>query len=221
MFRQIAIGCIITLLFSSCFEVIEDIAFKSDGSGNLRLIVNCSQSKSEINALLKLDSASGYKIPDESDLNAYMDQAVRTLKITEGIDKVVLTRDFTNWIFEVKLSFRNTSCLEAALKNLHSDLARDEAHVLVNLIKYNGKVMERDLLPADETVVRQLNRPTERKILSKAQYTSVYRFDKPVASCSNPRAKISPSRKAVMLQSNILNLINGGETLKNIIQIQP
>ena len=42
--------------FTSCFEIVEDISFKKDGSGVLKLILNLSQSKNEINTLMKLDS---------------------------------------------------------------------------------------------------------------------------------------------------------------------
>ena len=76
---------IILLSLSSCFEIVEDVTFKNDGSGIFKLIVNLSQSKNEINSLMKLDSSSGYNIPTEREINAYLDQALKTLKNEKNI----------------------------------------------------------------------------------------------------------------------------------------
>jgi hypothetical protein len=217
MIKRLGFGLILMVLFSSCFEVVEDITFKKDGSGIMKLIINLSQSKNEINSLLKLDSSSGYKIPSQSDINYYIDQAVRSIKTSEGISKVNVKRDFTNWLFEISLEFNHTDNLEAGLKNLYSDFSDKESFLFRNVLAFDGKNFERDMQPPKEELRDGLNRPTEKRILSKAKYTSIYRFEKPIESYSNKNAKISPTRKAIMFQGNILNLINGKETIHNTI----
>ena len=118
--------------FTSCFEIVEDISFKKDGSGVLKLILNLSQSKNEINTLMKLDSSSGYNIPTESDINSYLDRALQKLKSIEGLSNVSINRDFKNWIFEVKTNFKNGENLEKAIQSVHSEFAKEEPLLFKN-----------------------------------------------------------------------------------------
>ncbi len=202
---------------TSCFEVIEDISFKKDGSGVVKLILNLSQSKNEINTLMKLDSSSGYKIPTESDINSYLNRVLQSLKSTEGLSNVSIKRDFKNWIFEVKSNFKNSENLEKGLQSVHAEFAEGEPLLLKNKLIYNGRTLQRETQYIDENTRKELNKPTEKKIFAKAKYTSIYRFENTIEKSSNTRAIISPSKKAIMLQSNILNIINGKETLQNHI----
>lgn len=217
MIKRFGFGLIIMVFFSSCFEVVEDITFKKDGSGKLKLILNLSESKNELNSLTKLDSSSGYRIPSESDINYYLDQAVRALKTSEGISRVELKRDFTNWLFELNLEFKKADDLQAGLKNLYSDFSGKDNFVFRNIVIFDGKKFERDMQQPEKEVQERLNRPTEKRIFSKARYTSIYRFETPISTYSNKKAKLSPTRKAIMFQGNILNLINGKETIQNTI----
>ena len=128
---------------TSCFEVIEDISFKKDGSGVVKLILNLSQSKNEINTLMKLDSSSGYKIPTESDINSYLNRVLQSLKSTEGLSNVSIKRDFKNWIFEVKSNFKNSENLEKGLQSVHAEFAEGEPLLLKNKLIYNGRTLKR------------------------------------------------------------------------------
>ena len=205
--------------FTSCFEIVEDISFKKDGSGVLKLILNLSQSKNEINTLMKLDSSSGYNIPTERDINSYLDRALQKLKSIEGLSNVSINRDFKNWIFEVKTNFKNGENLEKAIQSVHSEFAKEEPLLFKNRLIYNGKTMQRETQNIDEKTRKELNKPTEKKIFAKAKYTTIYRFENTIEKSNNARAKISPSKKAIMLQSNVLNIINGKETIQNQIQL--
>jgi len=211
----------LSMLFclTSCFEVVEDVTFKKDGSGVFKLIINLSQSKNELNTLMKLDSSSGYKIPKEKQLNAYFDQALRTLKTTEGLSNSIVKRDFKNWVFEIKTDFRNTTDLENGIKNVYGDFSGNKAFIFLNTLAFNGKTFAREIGKPDEKTLSQLNKPTEKRILGKAKYIAIYRFETNIMAQRNSKAKISPSKKAVMLQCNILNIINGKETIQNHITL--
>ncbi len=210
---------LILLSFTSCFEVVEDITFKNDGSGILKIIINLSQSKNEINSLMKLDSSSGYKIPNEKELNSYLDQALKTLKTSEGLSNVSIKRDFKKWIFEIKTDFKTTQNLESGLKNIYSDFSGGKPFTFRNKLIFDGKTLEREVQNLDENTRKQLNKPAEKRIFANAKYITIYRFESTIEKNSNSRAKISPSKKAIMLQSNVLNIINGKETIKNIIKL--
>lgn len=216
---KISFLALILFSLSSCFEVVEDVTFNNDGSGMFKLIINLSQSKSEINTLMNLDSSSGYKVPKKNELNLYLDQSLKTLKATEGLSNVTIKRDYENWIFELKTDFKNTENLETGLKNIYKYFSNGKPFNFKNKLIFDGKTLERDIEKIDENTRNQLNKPTEKIILAKAKYTTIYRFEKTIEKSNNHRAKISPSKKAIMLQSNVLNIINGKETIKNYIKL--
>jgi len=219
MLQKIGLYLILLCGLTSCFEIMEDVTFRKDGSGILKLIINLSQSKNEINTLMKLDSNSGYRIPREKEINAHLDRIVNSIKTTKGLSKIILRRDFTNWVFEIQTEFDNTKSLEEGMKGIYGDFSGGRSVSFRNKLVYNGKLMERDMEPFDEDAKKQLNKPTERKIFARAKYTTIYRFENEVLTYSNKKAKLSPSRKAIMLQSNVLNLINGIESIQNIIKL--
>jgi len=217
--KQPTILLILLLCLSSCFEIVEDVSFKKDGSGVFKLIVNMSQSKNELNSLMKLDSSSGYEIPTMNEINSYLNQTLQTLKTTEGLSNISLKRDFKNWVFEIKTDFNTTENLDLGLKNLHSHFSGGHPPKFKNILINTGKMVERDIQKLDEKTLKELNKPLGKKIFAKAKYTTIYRFETTIKNMTNKRAKISPSQKAIMLQSNILNIINGKETIQNQITL--
>jgi hypothetical protein len=133
-FKTITIYCLLVFFLSACFEIVEDITFKKDGSGTFKLIINLSQSKNQINSLMKLDSSSGYEIPNEKKINTYLDQSLKVLKSTEGLSNISIKRDFTNWLFEIKADFSTTENLETGLKNIYSNFSGGKQFTFRNKI---------------------------------------------------------------------------------------
>ncbi|RZL30588.1 MAG: hypothetical protein EOO96_17815 [Pedobacter sp.] len=59
----------------------------------------------------------------------------------------------------------------------------------------------------------------DKAVFNGATYTSIYRFESFVTSTSNPSSNTSKSKKAVMLKSSIMDLINGKINVSNQIQL--
>nr|BFF39643.1 hypothetical protein BACY1_14480 [Tenacibaculum mesophilum] len=53
------------LLFTSCFEFVEEVSFNKDGSGSAVLTINLSKSKTKLASIMLLDSINGYKVPSK------------------------------------------------------------------------------------------------------------------------------------------------------------
>ena len=85
----INIGFILLMFtLNSCFDVLEEINLNEDGSGEMTLTFNLSKSKTKISSLRLLDSVNGYKVPNEDDLEAFLDEAVSYLKKEDGISNI-------------------------------------------------------------------------------------------------------------------------------------
>jgi hypothetical protein len=59
----------------------------------------------------------------------------------------------------------------------------------------------------------------DKAVFNGATYTSIYRFESAVTSTTNPASNVSKSKKAVMLKSSIMDLINGKINVSNTIQL--
>ena len=59
----------------------------------------------------------------------------------------------------------------------------------------------------------------DKDIFKSASYTSIFRFQNSIASSSNKISKISPSGKAIMLNTPAMELIYGTINISNNIQL--
>ncbi|NUM31030.1 MAG: hypothetical protein HUU47_01750 [Bacteroidetes bacterium] len=209
----------IIVFCSSCFEIIEDVSFKKNGSGTFKYIVNLSQSKAEINSLIKLDSSSGFKIPKIKELNENINKVEQSVKNTQGISNVKVNKDYTKWIFEIVFDFENCTIIETAINNAINAVSNKNSFNVKDLFRFAGVSMQRNMLSLSKQDVKNANKGVLKKILSNANYTTIYRFETAIESHTNKKAKLSSSKKALMLNCKILNIINGKESLINFIKL--
>lgn len=208
------------VFFSSCFQLIEEITVNTDGSGTLALTANLSQSRSKLASVMLLDSVNGHKVPSKAEIRKEMEEVARTLRSVKGIKNVTHTADFDNYIFTVRFSFANVGNL-----NDITALIFDKLDVpMIDNSSYSylpgGKAFIRNYMPDPraKSEYQQL-KEVDKAVFENATYTSIYRFDRTVAAQSNSRAKIAASKKAVMLQCGVRDLIEGKANISNHIQL--
>ena len=204
--------------FSSCFQIIEEINIASNGSGTVDLTVNLSASKTRVASIMLLDSINGYKVPAKQTIQKEMDEVVAHLKSSRGISNVKKKIDFQNYIVSVSFAFENISNInninQSVLKKLKINTINNSSYI------YNvpNNTFQRNYAHNKEATT-QYNKlkPEVKNIFKEATYTSIYRFEKPIITSANPLAKISKTRKAVLLNTGILGLINGKTNISNTI----
>jgi hypothetical protein len=219
-FYKLLLFIVLVPILSSCFEVIEDISMKNDGTGEVTLTINLSQSKTKVASVMLLDSVQGYKVPSKQKIQQELNEAVAYLRKSEGISNVKSTSDFNNYIATISFSFKDVSNINNITKNI---LARRKIKA-ANTSSYTYN-------KATKTFIRKYqaigNAKTEfnklkakdKAVFNGATYTSIYRFESVVTSSSNPASNVSKSKKAVMLKSSITDLINGKVNVSNTIQL--
>jgi hypothetical protein len=210
-----------SLLFlcSSCFQVIEEITLKNNGSGDMQLTMNFSQSKSKLASIMLLDSMNGYRIPKEKDIQDYMNETVDFLKKSTGISDIKKTVDLKNYIASVSFSFKDISNINGITQKLMAK-QKTKMPVINYFFDKSSAIFKKTYqYSADVKAEYSKLKTKDKEIFKTAGYTSIFRFDNAIASSSNKLAKISPSGKAIMLKSGALELINGQATLSNQIQL--
>lgn len=128
--------------------------------------------------------------------------------------------DFENYIVTVSFAFKDI----ANINNVNQDVLKKLKVKGVSNSSYGydvkNQAFKRYYQHAKDAIVRYNKlKPEVKKVFRDATYTSIYRFEQNIASSNNPLAKISKSRKAIMLNTGVLGLINGKTDLSNSITL--
>ncbi|RBQ08722.1 hypothetical protein [Pedobacter miscanthi] len=207
-------------VLSSCFEVVEEISMKNDGTGDVVLTINLSQSKTKVASVMLLDSVQGYKVPSKQKIQQELNEAVAYLKKSEGISNVKSTSDFNNYIATISFSFKDVSNINNITKNILAQQKIKATNTSSYTYNKATKTFSRKY-QAIVTAKTEFNKlkAKDKAVFNGATYTSIYRFESLVTSSTNPASNVSKSKKAVMLKSSIMDLINGKINVSNTIQL--
>jgi len=211
----------ILISFTSCFDVTEEVKMNADGSGELRLNIDLSQSKGNLAGYMNAGEINGVEIPTKAKIKSEIKKLKKALSKIKGISKVKAKSDFDEFVFEVTADFENMKALNKAINASVKTFNQTpfplprfkhfsfKENKFSRLFNYTDERFTQAEFDGMMSVVRYL--------MESAKVVSIYRFDKPVKSVSNSKAKISPSKKAVMLEGNISEFAIGKKTLENHI----
>ena len=219
--RQLLILCaIILLLFTSCFEFVEEISFNKDGSGSATLTLNLSKNKTKIASILLLDSINGYKVPSKKTIQKKIAEVVKKIKKTKGIHNVNSTLNLDEFIVAISCDFDTVDALNSVLIAFSS---KKQGQAIKNRKHFTYNKTNKTFVRSHHFNIGrefQNTKLKDRKVFETATYTGIYRFEDLVRSCENKLARISKSKKAVMLRVKAQDIITNNQTIKNKIQLQ-
>ena len=109
---------VVFFTMSSCIEIIDDLTFKSDGSGTFKYTLNLSASKLKVNSILALDSLDGKKVPSIQEIKDKINKYKEIIAQKEGISNVKVETDFTNFILKIQCDFTSILTLQKAIKEI-------------------------------------------------------------------------------------------------------
>jgi hypothetical protein len=211
MYKYFLLGSLI-LCLSSCFETIEEMHLNKNGTGSFKYILNFSQSKNEINSALKFDTFFGFKLPGLNEIKKKVYQAKANLSNSKGISNVQLKEDWTNYILEMSGQFATVEQFNQAFKDVSVSLGADESVVR------GGFFYEKTDTAFKRTVVARLTpqiQNSARNIiaskLTNVSYTFILKNEKEMDLMPNPKAKLSPSKKAVLVRMTGNDLLDNPE----------
>ncbi len=207
------------LSLQSCFEIVEQVFMASNGSGNFLLTINLSKSKTKVNSILKMKTVNGHAVPSVADVKKQIIAAEKTVAKTPGLTGVKTSFDDDNYIATLSCNFSKLAQLNNIVKT-----------VAVNS-KTAPKYLEKSYIYNSSTnVFSRLNKISvkddynkmsnaDKEIFATANYTAIYKFEQPITTATNKDAKISPSKKAILLSLNMLDIITNKKSIENNITI--
>jgi len=208
-------SCLFTL--AGCFEIVEQLFLKADGSGDFQLVLNLSKSKTRLNSIMKMKTINGHDVPSKEDIKYRISEIEKTVTKTPGISNVKTSVDFDNFIVSISCNFKNVARLNDAVKNIYTK-ENAPSKAPEKIYEYNAGVFERLNKYSFKDEYKKLSN-ADREIFATANYTAVFKFESSVSAASNKETKIAPSKKAVMLKLNALDVINEKRSIENKINL--
>lgn len=217
--KRLQVICVvcISFLLVSCFEVIEDITINKNGSGHLKVILNASQSRSDINALLLLKEVNGHPIPSLSAIKSKIVSFKDSVQQMAGFSNVKTQFDDKNFILVFEADFDKVERLNSGIYRLWNKYDRTSSKREV-YFKYVNQVFTRKPGQLFNAIYLKMQ-SADRKVLQNATYTALYRFEQLVKAQKNSMAKISPNKKVVFLKLPLQLMIEKPSYWYNIITL--
>lgn len=207
------------IFFQSCFEIVEQVFVKADGSGNFQLVLNLSKSKTRLNSIIKMKTINGHEVPSKEEIKRKITDIEKTVSKTAGLSQVKTSVDFDNYIAGISCNFTKVTQLNDAVKNIFlKENAKEKAPEKIYEYNTTAKVFERFNSFSFKDEYKKLSN-ADREIFATANYTAIFKFENSVAAAVNKETKIAPSKKAVMLKLNALDVIHEKRSIENKINL--
>lgn len=209
----------VLLTLTSCFDIIDKINMKSDGSGEYSVILNASKSKTRLQSISKMETINGKKVPKKAEIEKKVNEAASIFKSVPGISNVKTSMDFDNYIIKLSCNFRKIENINEGLEKLKTKKIIGKM-VPTQLYANNidGKVFIKNKISTFKKDYESLSK-ADKEVFNNANYTSILQFENSIKSQSNASYSISPNKKALKLDTNILDLINQKKQLYNTIRL--
>jgi hypothetical protein len=209
-------------ILSSCIEISDDLTLNNDGSGTLRYKINLSASKVKVNSILALDSLDGKPVPSKAEISAKINEFVRLLDAQVGISNVLVEENYTDFIFKFSCDFSSVRNLQDGIKLSIAQLSNDKytAPAEQFWLSWDGNTLVRSI-PAYITQQIKNYKLEDEELLKTGIYTSIARFERPVASFENKLGTLSKNQLAVMVRTNTFELKANQHLLDNTIVLTP
>ena len=218
---QSTLLCLFLISFTSCFEIREEVKMNADGSGAVNLTIDLSQSKNNLTNYMNTGEVNGQKIPSQVEMEMELLKLKNVISAIPGMSDVKIEKDFKEFVFNLKGNFKDVKTLNTTINT--AVVAMNKTPFPIKKFKHfnfsDGKFSRLFDYTEDRVTATEYENmgAMPRLLMESAKIISVYRFETPVKNVSNKSAKVSPSKKAVMLEGNIADFAKGDVSLANDI----
>lgn len=212
----------LTLMLSSCIEIIDDLSMNLDGSGTFKYTVNLSASKVKVNSILALDSFNGKKVPKIDEIESKINQFRELLKNEKGIKSVQTEFNKIDFIAKISVDFSSLDELQTGIKSVLTQLDPSIKYTedYTAWIAWDHKSLQRMIPKLVEERIKTETQ-SDQELLTTGSYTCISRLPKTIQNSSNPACKLNPSKTAAMLRINTWDLKLNPSLLEHTLTLSP
>lgn len=208
------------LFLTSCFDILDKVNVKADGTGEYTIILNASKSKTRLASISKMETINGKKVPKKSEIENKINEAARIFRATPGISNVKTSMDFDNYIIKLSCNFKKIENINVGLEKLKAQKILGKV-VPTQVYSQNleKKILTRNKVNTFKTDYDKMSK-ADKEVFNDAKYTSIMQFESTVKSQTNNTYVLSPNKKALKLEADILDLILQKKQIQNTILFQ-
>lgn len=208
------------LFLTSCFDILDKVNVKADGTGEYTIILNASKSKTRLASISKMETINGKKVPKKSEIENKINEAAKIFKGTPGISNVKTSMDFDNYIIKLSCNFKKIENINAGLEKLKAQkILGKMVPTQVYSQNLEKKTLTRNKVNTFKTDYDKMSK-ADKEVFNDAKYTSIMQFESTVKSQTNNMYVLSPNKKALKLEADILDLILQKKQIQNTILFQ-
>lgn len=202
---------VILPLLHSCFELVEETHFNDNDSGNVKITLNASKSKSRLDNIMSKDSLFGRAIPSQNDIVNKLQTIKNKLNHTSGISDVAYKTDFNHYIFTLNYSFSSPQALNKAVEVVQQQYEKGQLSSQPIKIEKDNTSFARVL---SEDYLKKLGKTLFKKGLyemNDAKMTLMYHFDDTISSCSVNTSRISSNKSSLVIDHTLKDMLEKKE----------
>ncbi|SHL57806.1 hypothetical protein [Chryseobacterium polytrichastri] len=208
------------LLLTSCFDILEKANVKADGTGEYTVILNASKSKTRLASISKMETINGKKVPKKPEIENKINEASRIFKATPGISNVKTSVDLDNYVIKLSCNFKKIENINAGLEQLKAkNILGKMIPTQIYSQNLDKKSFTRNKVNTFKTDYDKMS-TADKEVFNNAKYTSVLQFENTIKSQTNSSYVLSPNKKAVKLDANVLDFILQKKQIQNTIIFQ-
>lgn len=209
---------LIAVGFTSCITIEEIYTFRSDGSGNMKYVIDMSETADLMNSF-KSDEDD-----EESAGNEDLDEAVESLKETaeklksiSGITKIENTADNEKLIYTLSFDFKDIDALNKALNEVIKDSSSAEFHEFFtmkgkNLVR-NSKMGDqmKGIAGEEDEEMDETAKEMANMMLESMKYNITFNFENGVKSVKTKSTigELAEDKKTYTMKANFKQLSEG------------
>ncbi|MBX2842720.1 MAG: hypothetical protein KTR26_13195 [Flammeovirgaceae bacterium] len=216
---QTSLVLISLLSMTSCLEIIEEITFRGNGSGQFSLTVNLSQSQTKLKTLMTLDSINGFKVPSQKYITEETQKIASWLENEKGLSNVTPVLDFEKFVFSISCDFDKIENFDKGVLKIAQQYDKQGRLFQMNNFTFMDKIFKRKI-PFSIANDYQNLKAQQKQILEEGEYIAIYRFPNPVKKQTNPDCKISKNGSATMLRYKLMDIATGHKSIENTIILE-
>ncbi len=205
--KTILFSIFLIISLTSCFEIIEQVKVKKDGSGTLKLIINISQSKERLDKILSQERINGLIIPTKDTIRYHFDEIEKKIKSTKGLTLQQLEKDFSNYIFTLVVDFKNIDQVNILLQNIHNTFARTESKEIPFKLTIDSNSFKQEI---NKDYIRKLDDNISGfnfSELTEANITTILQFENTIAAINILEGKTSKSKRSALIKLSLKDFL--------------
>ncbi|MCB0661821.1 MAG: hypothetical protein KDC24_03695 [Saprospiraceae bacterium] len=211
-------------MLTSCFDILEEVTYHKDGSGEFRYVFDMSGLKPMMDMVAAMDTTGEMSMDTLSSLSREFASKVDGLA---GISSIEEINDEDAFTYGISFKFANLDALNAAVNQLTEGpgIGSGEEDLFGGSKKKFSRLDAGKISGLFDEIMGEAggeNAEMAMMFFKDVSYTTVYHFDKKVKSMSNDKAELSDDKKTVTMKYYIFDEERGGKnaSVANTIKLK-